>query len=274
MSSTSEGSLKQEISHHEGQNDAHRHQGCQKVKVSGNGDELITLGNKKYYRHELMVAFGGTMQAEAYAPYPKLHVGNPAPFGLLGFAMSNIVLGLFLAGSGGIKVPNVVVGLCIFYGGFTEVAAGIWEMFLGNTFAATTFISYGTGFWMVYGALMIPAFGIETAYAEEPEQLASAIGFFCMGWALFSTMLLICTLKSTIMFIMVFLTIAISFYLSAGYYFTGNIHLLNVAGVFTVICGFCGLYCAVAGLLNPQNSYFTLDPISVSVLNRSHPVYA
>lgn len=240
--------------------------------MSGDGDELITIGNKTYYRHELMVAFGGTMQAEAYAPRPLRQYGNAAPFGLLGFSISNVVLGLCLASAEGIKVPNIVVGLCVFCGGFMEVVAGVWEMMIGNTFAATSFVSYGAGFWIPYGALLIPSFGIEEAYIDEPEQLANAIAFFCLGWALFSTMMLLLTLKSTIMFILVFLTISISFYLSAGYYFTGNEHILTVAGVFTVLCGICGLYCMVAGLVTPQNSYFTLDPISVSVLKRTHPI--
>lgn len=262
MSSTSEGSFKHQTSHGEGH---------QRVRISGDGDELITLGNKTYYRHELMVAFGGTMQPEAFAPYPTMKIGNPAPLGLIGFSISNFILGLYLAYADGVKVPNVVVGVCIFCGGFMEIVAGIGEMLLGNTFAATSFISYGAGFWIPYATLLLPAFGIEAAYADEPEQLASAIGFFCIGFALFSTMMLSLTLRSTIMFILLFLTITISYYLSAAYYFTGNPHLLTVAGVFTVICGFCGLYCAVSGLLNPQNSYFTLDPVSVSVFKHRTP---
>jgi succinate-acetate transporter protein len=34
-------------------------------------------------------------------------------------------------------VPNVVVGMALFYGGLAQLLAGMWEFAAGNTFGAT-----------------------------------------------------------------------------------------------------------------------------------------
>ena len=60
-------------------------------------------------------------------------------------------------------------------------------IFVGNTFATTTMISYGT--FLSYGALYIPSFGIMKAYVTvDPtlKELQNAIGFFLIAWAIFS----------------------------------------------------------------------------------------
>ncbi|EEQ35915.1 putative ammonia transport outward protein [Clavispora lusitaniae] len=240
-----------------------------KVHVSGDGNEFITLGDKKYYRHELMTAFAGTLVPERYAPYPVHQFGNAAALGLASFALTTFVLGLYLAGAMGIKVPNMVVGLVFFYGGFVEAAAGIWELIIGNCFAGTVLTSFGMGFWISYGAINVKAFGILAAYADEPDQLNNALGFFMLGWGIFCFMMLLCTVKSTLVFISLFVTLDIAFFVLAGYYFTGHHQLMTVGGVFCVISACCGWYCAYAGVATPQNSYLTANPIPLPVLGKS-----
>ena len=68
---------------------------------------------------------------------------NPGPLGLSAFAMSSFVYSMFLIEALGVKIPQVGLGLALFYGGFIQVLAGIWEMKNGNTFGATAFCSYG-----------------------------------------------------------------------------------------------------------------------------------
>jgi len=43
------------------------------------------------------------------------------------------------------------------------------------------FSVYG-GFWMAYAAILHPGFGVSTAYAKHPGQLANAIGIFLASW--------------------------------------------------------------------------------------------
>lgn len=47
-----------------------------KVEVSGDGGEFVVINRHKYYRHELMAAFGGTLNPGA-VPWPKINI-NPS----------------------------------------------------------------------------------------------------------------------------------------------------------------------------------------------------
>lgn len=158
-----------------------------RVRTTGDGDEFVIIGNKKYYRHELMQAFGGTFDVGLHPP-PKLKIGNPSPLGLCAFSITTLIMSLYGLNVKDIHNSNVVVGMAIFYAGTMQTLAGVWEFFVGNTFATTTMISYGT-FFLSYGALYIPSFGIMKAYATvDPtlKELQNAIGFFLIAWAIFS----------------------------------------------------------------------------------------
>ncbi|KAJ8143078.1 hypothetical protein OY671_003787 [Metschnikowia pulcherrima] len=245
------------------------HDSISRIRMEGDGDHIIVLGDKKYYRHELMKAFGGTMQSERYAKPDSPKFGNAAALGLTAFATSAFVLGLCLAGASGITMPNIAVGLCFFYGGLVQAAAGVWELFLGNTFAGTVLCSFGMGFWMSFGAINVEAFGIVAAYGDDVEQFNNAIGLYLVGWGIFTFIMLLCTLKSTLMFMGLFFTLDIGFFLLAGHYFTANATLLTSGGVFVVLAALCGWYCAFAGVATPQNSYIVPFSILLPVFGRS-----
>lgn len=240
-----------------------------KCEVTGDGEEFITLGNTRYYRHELMTAFAGTLQPERLAPYPVHQFGNAAALGLASFALTTFVLGLFLSGAMGIKTPNVVLGLCFWYGGLVEAAAGIWELIIGNCFAGTVLTSYGMGFWISYGAINVEAFGIPAAYADDPVMFSNAIGLYLLGWGIFTFMLLLCTLKSTVVFTSLFFTLDAGFFALAGYYFTGSESTLKAGGILITISACCGWYCAFAGVATKQNSYIVANPIAIPLLGKS-----
>lgn len=57
--------------------------------------------------------------------------------GLFAFASTTLVLSLYNAHARHVTVPNVVVGMALFYGGLTQLLAGMWEFVAGNTFGAT-----------------------------------------------------------------------------------------------------------------------------------------
>lgn len=236
-----------------------------KVSLHGDGEEFVILGDKKFYRHELMTAFGGTLQSERFAPQKEEKFGNAAAVGLSAFATSAFVLGLCLAGAKGIAAPNITVGLCFFYGGVVQAAAGVWELVLGNTFAGTVLCSFGLGFWMSFGAINVEAFGIMAAYGDDTAQLGNAIGFYLVGWGIFTFLMLLCTVKTTVMFMGLFFTLDIAFFLLAGYYFTAKPKLLQVGGIFVIFAAMCGWFCAFAGVASRHNSYFTANPILLPV---------
>lgn len=120
-------------------------------------------------------------------------------------------------------------------------------------------VSYGS-FWLSYAAITIEAFGIASAY-EDPKMLDNAIGFYLLGWALFTLMLVFTTTKSTVAFFSLFFSLFVTFLLLAAGKFSGSVAVGRAGGVVGVICSILGWYNAFAGAANRQNSYFTANPI-------------
>ncbi|KAI3402538.1 mug86 [Candida oxycetoniae] len=228
-----------------------------KIEITGDGGEFVIIDNHKYYRHELMAAFGGTLNPGP-APYPSINI-NPAPVGLVAFALSTFVLSLFNAQAMGIKVPNVAVSLACFYGGAVQFLSGCGEFFTGNTFACTALTSYGA-FWLSYGVIFVDSFGIMKSY-KETDELNNAVGFFLLGWALFTFMMFLLTLKATVAFCTLFGTLFMMFLLLAAGNLSGHVGVVRAGGVFGVITAVTGWWNAFAGVATPYNSYIKLSPI-------------
>ncbi len=241
---------------------------AQSVALVAHDDEHVYLGTQKYRKQDLMTAFGGTLTAERYAPYPTHQFANAAAMGLASFALTTFVLGLYYAGAMGVLIPNVVVSLTFFYGGAVQFLAGVWELAIGNCFAGTALASYGP-FWWGFGAIYVESFGIQAAYADAPDQLASAVGFYLVGWALFTFMLVLVCLKTTVMFLALFVTLDLTFILLAAANFTGNPHLVQAGGIMAVIAACCGWYNAFAGVATKHNLYFVANAIPLPVFGKA-----
>src|SRR5438067_3337692 len=129
-------------------------------------------------------------------------VANPGPLGLCGFALTTFVLSSVNAGllTGATDI-KMVVGLALFYGGIAQLLAGMWEFRSGNTFGATAFASYG-GFWLALASVLVPGLGIAAAY--KGADLHTALGFFLLGWTIFTFVMFIATFRSTMALIAVF----------------------------------------------------------------------
>lgn len=231
----------------------------QKVQTGGDNHEFIFIGRQKFLKDDLYSAFGGTLNP-GLAPPSTHRFANPAPLGLSAFALTTFVLSMFNARAMGVSVPNVVVGLAAFYGGLVQLVAGIWEIALENTFGGTALSSYG-GFWMSFAAIHIPWFGIGAAYEETPSQLANAVGFYLLGWTIFSAGLTLCTMKSTFAFFSLFFLLTITFLLLTIGEFSGKVGVTRAGGVVGVIVSFIAWYNAYAGVATRENSYLTVRPL-------------
>lgn len=259
---------------HEGSNDINEYKGydgedtkhnndlhndVSRIYTSGDNQEYIMIGRTKVLKSELVNAFGGSLQPGIYAPSTH-KFANPAPLGLSAFALTTFVLSMYNARAMGVTTSNVVVGPAMFYGGLVQLIAGIFELCLENVFGGLALSSYG-GFWMSFAALNIPWFGVQQAYEGHEQQLADAIGFFLLGWAIFTAMLCVCTLKSTVAFFSLFFFLTLTFLLLSIGEFTGKVGVVRAGGVFGVITAFIASYNAFAGLATKQNSYVTVHGI-------------
>ncbi|ANB15918.1 putative ammonium permease ATO2 [Sugiyamaella lignohabitans] len=229
-----------------------------RIITSGDDNEFIHIGNTKVYRDELIAAFGGTLNPSLHAA-PSRKFANPSPLGLCAFALTTFVLSLVNVQARGVQTQNIVVGLAFFYGGAIQLLAGMWEMVVENTFGATALSSYG-GFWMSFGAILTPSFGILDAYTD-PKDLESALGFYLIGWFIFTFLMLLCTIRSTVAFFSLFFFLDVTFILLAAGNFSGHVGVTKAGGWFGIITAFIAWYNALAGVATKENSWLTFKPI-------------
>jgi len=212
-------------------------------------------------------AFGGEFQPGLYRPTTERKFANPAPLGLSAFALTTFVLSLINIQNRGVLEPNIIVSLAFGYGGFVQLLAGMWEMAVGNTFGATALSSYG-GFWISVGIILTPGgFNIVAAYkttTSHTNDFNNAFGFFFSGWFIFTTILLLCTLRSTVAFFLLFLTLDLAFlFLAVGHLEAdakGNpdASLVKTGGYFGLLAAFLAWYNALAGIADDSNSFFVI----------------
>ncbi|KAI3324865.1 hypothetical protein HD806DRAFT_57631 [Xylariaceae sp. AK1471] len=228
-------------------------------------------GNPLYHAHtggeSRLPAFGGEFQPGLYRSTERRKLANPAPLGLSAFALTTFVLSLVNVGARDVTSPNIALSLAYGYGGLVQLLAGMWEMAVGNTFGATALSSYG-GFWISYAIILTPGFSVLTGTQQNGVATAdtnSVLGFFLTGWFIFTFILLLCTLRSTVMFFLLFLTLDLAFlFLATSEFANGNGNavagkgLQKAGGVFGLLAAFLAWYNAFAGIADTSNSFFII----------------
>ncbi|KAI8280780.1 GPR1/FUN34/YaaH-class plasma membrane protein [Colletotrichum sp. SAR 10_98] len=163
--------------------------------------------------------------------------GNPTPIAIVGFLISLTPLCCDLmgwrgaGGSGAAGIPTY-----FFFGGLLMFVGGLLEWVLGNTFPATVFTTFGA-FWASFGGTLNPSFAAFSSYAPAGEAGATGLatkgfnasfGFITLAMGMICLVFLVCSLRTNIVFFVIFLTLVPVFGLiTAAYWFlamdfTGN----------------------------------------------------
>src|SRR3954468_11332061 len=116
---------------------------------------------------------------------------DPGPLGLAAFALTTFVLSIFNSGLMSEAGLPIVLGLALAYGGLAQLLAGMWEFRTGNTFGAVAFTSFGA-FWLSF-AVLVAVFAPQIPSAD----VSSAVGLYLWGWAIFTTYMLVASLRTT-----------------------------------------------------------------------------
>src|SRR5579884_166416 len=122
--------------------------------------------------------------ATTAAPQTGWRPADPGPLGLAAFALTTFVLSMYNSGLVGKTSISVVLGLALFYGGATQLLAGMWEFRTGNTFGAV---------WLSFWALnqfYAPKIANATA-------LGHGVGLYLLAWGLFTTYMFVASLRTT-----------------------------------------------------------------------------
>jgi len=224
--------------------------------ANDNANAAAPVHGPGYGQPAVMLSADAARQAiyQGVAPTQFRKLANPAPLGLFSFASTTLILSLVNVNAHNVTIPNVVVGMALFVGGLCQLLAGMWEFAAGNTFGATAFSSYG-GFWLAYATIFIPGSGTLAAYAGTDE-LDSAVGFFLAVWFIFTFIMLIGSLRSSIGLISLFFFLDLTFlFLTIGAYKT-NPKINKAGGGFGIITAFIAYYCGAANLINREVNFF------------------
>ncbi|UZJ53630.1 hypothetical protein CBS101457_002950 [Exobasidium rhododendri] len=154
-------------------------------------------------------------------------IANPLPLGAMSFATTTFVLSLYNLHVQGIVVPNAVLALSLFYGGFAQYLAGLWEFASGNTLGASIFVCYGC-FWWGFSFFFVPFFGETGSYngqlgayavgGASHAEFENAVGL----WFGITTLFLIASVRSSITLALLLFVLDLTFAMLGAFYYTGN----------------------------------------------------
>lgn len=179
-------------------------------------------------------------------------IADPGPLGLAAFAMTTFFLSSVNAGWLPKSVEGVVLGLAFFYGGIAQVLAGMWEFVKGNTFGAVAFTSYGA-FWLSFWYLVAHVNLQATA-----DDARKGVGFFLLGWTIFTVYMLICSLRTSGVLIAVFGFLSATFLALTLGELTGASGWTSVGGYLGLMTAALAWYGSMAGVLNAVSSRVAL----------------
>lgn len=193
-------------------------------------------------------AGAGRIEERAVEPRPlapEAAIADPGPLGLAAFALTTFCLSVFNAGIIGDKaLEAVVLPIALFYGGFAQVLAGMWEFKKGNTFGALAFTSYGA-FWLSFAAFVkFTAPDLPAAHAYQ------AVGLFLLAWTIFTAYMTVAAVKVNGAVLAVFVALTATFVaLTVGALAksTGVTHLGGYLGLLTAALAW---YTSFAGVTN------------------------
>jgi uncharacterized protein len=188
---------------------------------------------------------------------------DPAPLGLAAFALTTFIL----SGHNATFIPDLIwVGLALFYGGLTQLLAGMWEFRNQNVFGATAFSTYG-GFWMSLGIFVVLAV-VSKSFAGDltGANLPNAVAWFLLAFAIFNTYMLLWSTQVSVAVFLVFLTLEATeillvignFDAAHGHANNGWIHLGGWVGIVTALVAW---YASAAGVINGMMAPRTVLPV-------------
>lgn len=201
-------------------------------------------------------------QVVAPSPVIAATVADPGPLGLAAFALTTFVLSLFNAGLiANASLEVVVLPLALFYGGGSQLLAGMWEFRRGNTFAALAFTSYGA-FWLAFAAYV--KFVAGGLGADEHV----ATGLFLLGWAIFTVYMVVPSIKVSGAVCAVFVSLAGTFILLTIGAFAQSSTLGHLGGYLGLLTAVLAWYASFAGVTNETWGRQLLPTFPASTVSR------
>jgi succinate-acetate transporter protein len=187
---------------------------------------------------------GRMAEARDAADRTAWSVADPGPLGLAAFALTTFVLSMYNSGILDARGEAVVFGLALAYGGLAQLLAGMWEFRTGNTFGAVAFTSYGA-FWLSFWAFV-------TFFEKDIPKtvIGQSVGVYLVAWGVFTTYMLIASLRTTAAIAVVFLLLATTFFLLGIGEWTGTESVTKAGGFVGLATAVAAWYASFAAVTN------------------------
>ncbi len=176
-------------------------------------------------------------------------LGNPAVVGLAGFGVTTLLLqfhNLGLAGTG------VVFCAALIFGGLAQMIAGYLEFKVGNNFGFSAFVSYGA-FWIGLGLIWLIAdmqAGGVSSIGHHLKISPSDIGFFLLGYTIYTALMLLAAMRITWAMAFTFFTLLIGFIGLDLVFLLGMTSVLKPTAIVLIFCAGGALYMMTGAIVN------------------------
>lgn len=185
--------------------------------------------------------------------------GNPAVVGLAGFGLTTLLLQFHNLGWCG---TGIVFCAALVLGGGAQMIAGFQEFRCGNNFGYSAFSVYGA-FWIALGMvwLILDLQGIEGSLIGTHLQISHLdIGFFLLGFTLYTAIMWIASLKIHGAMAFTFTTLLLGFIGLDLVFLMGLKGLMTITAIDLIVCALSAWY-MMAGIILGQVSGKSVLPM-------------
>ncbi|KAF9582888.1 hypothetical protein BGW38_010624, partial [Lunasporangiospora selenospora] len=188
-----------------------------------------------------------------------LGIASATPLALLATAVCLFVTGMYNLRVGqSVHSPgNYMLGVTVCYGGIGQAITGILEFLAGSSIRGTLFTTLGM-YWLSYGALSLPGFGIaptatilegsQTIMTLDPDYVAQ-LAIISLSWTIVASLLWTLTWRTNLINIILFFLVALIQWLETVALFTraeSGSELRKVEGALMVLGALFAWYFAMA----------------------------
>jgi len=192
----------------------------------------------------------------AFASGQKWQFGNPTVLCLISYLLALSPTVCYFSAWDGTSTASfpALVGVFYFAGGMGMTIGAVCEWIMGNTFPFVVFATFG-GFWLSVANLFDPSKQVLSAFPNgglADPSLNHGLQFFFTFWAILAMLYLVASLRTNVVFAIMFLTMSlllcfiVAAYRNAALGNTDKMLLyLKVAGAFGIVNCIDGWYLAV-----------------------------
>ncbi|KAI8139445.1 GPR1/FUN34/yaaH family-domain-containing protein [Fennellomyces sp. T-0311] len=231
----------------------------QKPEVELHESVVVNMGAsvvEKEYSGSATAASSDKKQ-HAHQPHPSGQA-NPLAIGFAAFSLCSFVFGLYNSGLI-TDLPQVAVGVALGFGAIGQLYASIGCFIQGETYSATTFMTY-SGFFFAFGIMFCSGSGfVEAATADGTlTQLHKCMALVQLAFAVCSLFYFLGTLRQPKLIQLILFLVFCTFFFGCLGEFTGVVGLTMTSGWCSFALALVAWYVMCCLIYTEENTFIRL----------------